>query len=88
MLNDVRVSATEASRGFSALLNRVAAGETVEIERHGDVVAVVSPRRSTSMRGAELVELFERLPRVDDDFADDVRSLAAITRAPVDPWTS
>ncbi len=88
MMSDVRVSATDASRGFSALLNRVAAGETIEIERHGDVVAVVVPRRSHSMRGDALLELFERTPRVDDDFAEDVRSLAAITRAPVDPWTS
>jgi prevent-host-death family protein len=88
MLSYMRVTATEASRGFSALLNRVGAGETIEIDRHGEIVAVVVPRRQVSMSGAALTELLERLPHVDAGFADDVRGLAGVTRAPADPWAS
>ena len=88
MLSDVRVTATEASRGFSALLNRVGAGETVEIDRHGEIIAVVTPRRRGSISGAALIELLERLPHVDAGFADDVRGLSLVTRAPADPWES
>jgi prevent-host-death family protein len=87
-LGRMRVSATEASRGFSALLNRVAAGETVEVDRHGEVVAVVAPRRGGSISGAALRELLGRLPHADADFADDVRSLSLVTRPSVDPWES
>lgn len=88
MLTSMRVTATEASRGFSALLNRVAAGETIEVDRHGEIIAVITPRRRSSISGAELMELFERLPHVDADFADDVRGLALVTCPPVDPWAS
>ena len=86
MLTNMRVSATEASRGFSALLNRVAAGETIEVDRHGEIVAVVAPRRATTVSGSALIEVLRRLPHVDTGFADDVRGLSRITRTPEDPW--
>jgi prevent-host-death family protein len=84
----MRVNATDASRGFSRLLSRVAAGETIEIDRHGQVVAVVMPPRRAMLSGAALSELLERLPRPDDRFADDVRGLSAITTPASDPWAS
>jgi antitoxin (DNA-binding transcriptional repressor) of toxin-antitoxin stability system len=82
------VKATEASRGFSALLTRVAGGETVEVERHGEVVAILSPPPKSMMSGAALLELIERPPRPDDRFADDVRSLAEVTTSSTEPWPS
>ena len=38
-----RMTATEASRNFSELLNRIAGGERVEITRSGAVIAVIGP---------------------------------------------
>jgi antitoxin (DNA-binding transcriptional repressor) of toxin-antitoxin stability system len=36
---------TEVRRCFSRLLSRAAAGEVIEIERHGEVVALLTPAR-------------------------------------------
>ena len=84
----MRIKATDASRGFSDLLSRVAAGETVEVDRHGQVVAVLSPVRPTFLSGTALLTLLERLPRPDERFADDVKGLAEVTVRPSDPWLS
>lgn len=84
----MRISATAASRGFSELLSRVAAGETVEVERHGAVVAVVCPPRHDLIRADVLRAILQRLPQPDAGFAADVAGLAAVTTAPADPWRS
>ncbi len=84
----MKVSATEASRRFSDLLSRVAAGETVEVDRHGQVVAVLSPPRPVAITGLALLQVLGRLPMPDDRFADDVRALAALTVPSRDPWRS
>lgn len=84
----MRITATEASRGFSDLLSRVAEGETVEVDRHGQVVAVLSPARQTTLSGADLLALIARLPHPDERFARDVGTLAEITISPGDPWQS
>jgi antitoxin (DNA-binding transcriptional repressor) of toxin-antitoxin stability system len=88
ILSRMRVNATVASRGFSALLTLVAEGETVEVDRHGQVVAVLSPPRRTSMSGAAVIDLVTRLPSPDGRFAGDVRDLAEITTHPSEPWPS
>jgi prevent-host-death family protein len=80
--------ATDASRRFSDLLTRVARGETVEVDRHGEVVAVISPARRTVVQGSELRELLGRLARPDRDFAEDVFRLRRSLRAPKDSWPS
>ena len=41
------VTASEANRGFSALLRHVEDGETVAVTRHGRVVAHIVPSRAT-----------------------------------------
>jgi prevent-host-death family protein len=82
----MRISATEASREFSKLLTRVAAGETIDIYRHGEVVAMVVPPRLALVSGAKLRSLLERLPRPDDRFAKDVKELSAVVTSPGDPW--
>ena len=84
----MRIKATEASRGFSELLNRVASGETVEVDRHGEVVAVVMPPPRAMVSGRDLIQLVKQLPRPDDRFAEDVRKLSEITAVPKDPWPS
>lgn len=84
----VRMSATEASRSFSSVLSRVAAGETVEIERHGVVVAALTPVRRRAVPGSDLAAALRSLPPVDDEFGTDIAALSGVLRAAPDPWQS
>jgi len=88
IVSSVRIRATEASRNFSTLLSRVAHGETIEVDRHGEVVAVVSPPRRSLIPGFELLELVDRLPIPDSDFAGDVATLPKSLIPPADHWQS
>lgn len=45
------VGAFEAKTHLSALLERVAGGETIEITRHGVAVALIVPSRSSKLPG-------------------------------------
>ena len=72
-----RLSATEAARNFSAVLNRVAAGEEVEIVRNGATVALLVPPRARLITAERMLDLLASAPPVDSDFADDVRSIRA-----------
>ena len=67
------MSATEASRKFSELLDLVESeGETIIIERHGAEIAALGPvPRAT---GADLRKLLSEHPP-DPDWADEVREL-------------
>ena len=68
-----RVSATEAARNFSELLNRVRyRGETFIIERGGEAVGELRPAASPRFTGADLVALLRSLPPVDEDFLEAV----------------
>jgi len=87
-MDDMRISATEASRGFSELLSRVAAGESIEIDRHGQVVALVIPVRPRFVSGAALLDRYAGLPAADPGFADDVERLAEVLTQFSDPWQS
>ncbi|MEX1357143.1 MAG: type II toxin-antitoxin system prevent-host-death family antitoxin [Gaiellaceae bacterium] len=83
-----KLTATEAARNFSALLNRVAAGEEIEIVRSGAPVAVISPPRIRFLSAERLRELLASAPPVDEDFADDLRALRADVGPPEDAWPS
>lgn len=63
------LSATQASRGFAALLDMVARGETVVITRDGVPVARIEPETDAS--GARALALFAK-PAPDSQFADDL----------------
>ena len=82
------LSATDAARNFSAVLNRVAAGEEIEITRSGATVAVIAPPRVRFVSAARFKALLADGPRVDVRFVDDVRDAVAdlerITEP--DPW--
>lgn len=83
-----RMTATEAARNFSELLNRVAAGEEVELTRSGAPVAVIRPIKARLVSAERFRELMDAAPRADADFADDVRRLRAGIGPPEDPWAS
>jgi prevent-host-death family protein len=83
------MTATEAARSFSELLNRVAAGEEIEIVRNGSAVAHIGPpRRSRLVSAARFRELMASLPPIDDDFARDVEEIRRSVGPPESPWPS
>jgi len=67
------VSATQAVRQFSDLLNRVRyRGEEFIIERGGEPMCTLSPLKPPTCTGAELVALLRSFPRPDPGFWDAV----------------
>ncbi len=82
------VTATEASRNFSELLNRVLyRGESFVIERGGEPVGELRPAGPSRFTGADLVTLLRSLPPVDEDYLDTVEELTR-TQARVPPSPS
>jgi len=82
------MTATEAARSFSDLLNRVAAGEEIEVIRSGAEVAVISPARQRLMPATRFRELIANAPIPDDGFVDEVRAARASIGPPADAWAS
>jgi prevent-host-death family protein len=81
-----RMTATEAARSFSELLNRVAAGEEIQVTRSGAEVAVISPPKSRLMSAERFRELIATAPLPDERFLDDVRAARDSIVAPEDAW--
>lgn len=79
------LSATEASRNFSDLLDAIERGETVTITRGNHVVAEMRPARRRT--GSDLRAALEHIPPPDDRFAADIASALALISSEVnDPW--
>jgi prevent-host-death family protein len=83
-----RMTATEAARGFSDVLNRVAAGEEVEVTRSGAAVAVIRPADARLLSAERFRELIATAPPTDDDFADELRALRSAVAPPEASWPS
>jgi len=83
-----KLNATEAARSFSDVLNRVAAGEEVEVVRNGASVAVISAPKTKLMAAGQFRELIASAPRPDARFADDVRAARAAIGPPEGEWPS
>jgi prevent-host-death family protein len=83
------LSATEAARRFSEVLNRVADGEEIEITRAGAPVAVIGPPRTRLLSAERFRELLASAPPVDENFAEDLRRIRHETGAVPEPsWPS
>lgn len=80
------ITAREASRGFSTLLDRVEHdGEEYTVERDGRVVARIVPATARTVAGF-LARRAGRLP-LDDDFAAEATSAnPLLTVDTADPW--
>ncbi len=79
------MTATEASRNFSDLLDAIERGETVTITRGHHAVAQIMPARLRT--GADLRAALERIPPPDDRFAAAIASaLAMVSSEGDDPW--
>ena len=79
---------TEVARRFSDVLNRVRAGEEIEIVRHGAPVALLSPARARLLPASRLRARLASLPPVDEAFAADLRRLRGDVGPPEDSWVS
>ncbi len=79
------MTATEASRNFSDLLDAVERGETVTITRRHNAVAEIGPARLRT--GVGLRTALDRIPPPDDRFAADIAgALALLSPEGSDPW--
>jgi prevent-host-death family protein len=79
------MTATEASRRFSDLLDAIEHGETVIITRGGHAIAEIGPARRRT--GADLRAALNGLPPPDDRFAEDIAdAVALLTNEGRDPW--
>jgi prevent-host-death family protein len=83
-----RMTATEVSRNFSAVLSRVADGEEVEITRNGAPIAVLRPAKRQFLTGKQWRELLESAPPVDPDFARDLEEIRRSVGPPEPRWPS
>lgn len=85
-----RVTATEASRSFAALLDQVEAGHQFTVRRHGRDVADLVPPQGASRRASACLEvLAEReAVRLDDRFAADLLAIVAGEVPGDPPWGS
>lgn len=82
------MTATEVSRSFSDVLNRVADGEEIEVTRGGVPVAAILPSRSRLISAARFRDLIASAPCPDPGFAGDVRAACELVGVPGDPWPS
>ncbi|NYH52465.1 prevent-host-death family protein [Nocardiopsis arvandica] len=79
------ITATEAARKFSELLDAIESGERVTITRGGSPVTVMEP--APRYTGAGLRAALEKIEPLDDDFESDVLSVRAFVDDEVrNPW--
>ena len=79
------MTATEASRKFSDLLDAIERGETVTITRGNHAVAEIGPARRRT--GADLRSALADIPVPDAGFADDIATAVALLDTDGgDPW--
>lgn len=79
------ITATEASRRFSDLLDAIEAGETITVTRGNRPIAEIrpAPRRT----GRDLRAALAEIPPPDDRFAADIaEAVTALSNADGDPW--
>jgi len=75
-ISSLKISATEAARNFSDLVNRVYyKGESFVVERGGEPVCQISPVGPAKFTGADFVEMLSSLPRPDSGYLDLLEEL-------------
>jgi len=67
------ISASDARRRFSEILNRVRyRNESFVVKRRGEPICEIVPVRIIAFAGRDLVELLRSLPHHDKDYLDAV----------------
>jgi antitoxin (DNA-binding transcriptional repressor) of toxin-antitoxin stability system len=88
-----KITATELARNLSDILNRVHyKGESFVVERNGETVALLEPPKNSKVfTVADFVEWWEKAPKPDPGFWDDVEEAHRLMNQPLpDPpsWQS
>lgn len=84
-----RLSATEVAREFSAVVNRIGAGEEIEVVRNGIPVVEMRPASASRLiSAARWRDLMASAPLPDDDFARDVEEARQRIGPPKGAWPS
>ena len=79
------ISATEASRKFSDLLDAIERGESVTVTRGNRPVAEISPAHRRT--GRDLRAALTEIPPPDDRFETEIAdALSHVTHDGTDPW--
>jgi antitoxin (DNA-binding transcriptional repressor) of toxin-antitoxin stability system len=84
------ISATEAARTFSELLNRVRyRGDSFVVERGGEPICRMVPTTSATRTVRDLLRLLKQVPKPDKQYAEDVRGIIQHQpETPGGPWES
>ncbi len=87
------ISATEASRNFSIILNKVHyQGEHFDIKRGKEIIAQIIPvaHQKTSMKVKDLKEFFKHLPTLEADdqsaFEKDIKEIRTKSKFEDESW--
>jgi prevent-host-death family protein len=81
------MTATEASRNFSGLLDLVESGETVRVTRGNELIAEVVPARRRTGADLEAALRTAGLPPLDDELERDIaEAVTLVTSDGGDPW--
>ncbi|MFX0576124.1 type II toxin-antitoxin system Phd/YefM family antitoxin [Nocardia nepalensis] len=81
------MTAAEASRNFSAVLDRAERGETITIVRHGHTVATITPAPKRTGRDLRLALENTDVPPFDENYESDIANgLSLISDDMRDPW--
>ena len=84
------ISATEASRTFSTILDKVEQGHRFVIERHGKRICLIAPPPTSGRLASDCLALLQgRAPVVlDDRFGADLEAVIAGEPRDGRPWDS
>jgi antitoxin (DNA-binding transcriptional repressor) of toxin-antitoxin stability system len=76
---DVTLSATEASRSFSKVLDQVEAGRRFLVRRHGRDICVMAPPQAQGRSASECLAILRTRPQVllDGRFGEDLLRIIA-----------
>jgi antitoxin (DNA-binding transcriptional repressor) of toxin-antitoxin stability system len=74
----ISISATDAARSFSDLMNRVHyRGESFVVERGGKAICEILPAKPPKFSWSELATLLRTLPKPDEGYFKTVEALIA-----------
>ena len=81
------MTASEASRSFSAVLDQAERGETIVVTRAGRRVATITPASAGSW-GAFQNALRDWAPSGDHELAEDIAAASDAVELDEDPWNN
>ena len=91
-MKSITITATEAARSLSEVLNQVCyQGRRFDVRRGKEVVAqIVPPRPTKGVPIAELNQIFAKLPKLGKDeaekFVKDLKEIRRVAKSPRDEW--